>query len=164
MIGTLKLIFGSIPFGKNNWNQSLPVTMNECLTTLYWNFGPLFFCQLLQVSHIWRVPSPNCCFEIMPQVCYGIKIWTHLGHFRTLQCFVLTISGCFLKCAMGHCPAGRPMSSDGDPAFWHWALHCAQKFFGSPQISWCHAHSQGIGFQKQQSNPKTLVHLHHVWL
>ena len=116
MIGTLKLIFGSIPFGKNNWNQSLPLTMNECLTTLYWNFGPLFFCQLLQVSHIWRVPSPNCCFEIMPQVCYGIKIWTHLGHFRTLQCFVLTLSGCFLKCAMGHCPAGRPMTTDGDPA------------------------------------------------
>ena len=65
MIGTLNLIFGSTPFGKNNWNQSLPVTMNECLTTLYWNFGPLFFCQLLQVSHIWRVPSPNCCFEII---------------------------------------------------------------------------------------------------
>src|SRR4029434_3391020 len=52
----------------------------------------------------------------MPQVCYGIKIWTHLGHFRTLQCFVLTISGCFLECAMGHCPAGRPMATDGDPA------------------------------------------------
>ena len=91
MIGTLKLIFGSIPFGKNNWNQSLSVTMNECLTTLYWNFGPLFFFQLLQVSHIWRVPSLNCCFEIMPQVCYGIKIWTHLGHFRTIQCFVSTL-------------------------------------------------------------------------
>ena len=27
---------------EKNWNQLLPVTMNECLTTLYWNFGPLF--------------------------------------------------------------------------------------------------------------------------
>ncbi len=34
IIGTLNLIFGSTPFGKNNWNQSLPVTMNEFLTPL----------------------------------------------------------------------------------------------------------------------------------
>ncbi len=31
IIGTLNLIFVSTPFGKNNWNQSLPVTMNEFL-------------------------------------------------------------------------------------------------------------------------------------
>ncbi len=48
IIGTLNLIFGSTPFGKNNWNQSLPVTMNEFLTPLYWNFGPLFFSVLLE--------------------------------------------------------------------------------------------------------------------
>ena len=29
-------------FGKYNWVQSLPVTINEFLTPLYWNFGPLF--------------------------------------------------------------------------------------------------------------------------
>ena len=40
MIGTLKLIFASPPFGKNNWDQSLPVIINEFLTPLYWNFGP----------------------------------------------------------------------------------------------------------------------------
>ena len=72
MIGTLNLIFGSTPFGKNNWDQLLPVTINGFLTPLDWNVGPLFFCQLLQASQIWRVPSPNCCFEISPQVFYGI--------------------------------------------------------------------------------------------
>ncbi len=51
--------------------------MNEFLTPLYWNFGPLFFCKLLQVIQIWRMSSPNCCFEISPQVFYGIQIWTH---------------------------------------------------------------------------------------
>ncbi len=78
IIGTLNLIFGSTPFG----NQSLPVTMNEFLTPLYWNFGPLFFCKLLQVIQIWRMPSPNCCFEISPQVFYGIQIWTHCWPFQ----------------------------------------------------------------------------------
>ncbi len=80
IIGTLNLIFGSTPFGKNNWNQSLPVTMNEF--PLYWNFGPLFFCKLLQVLQIWRMPSPNCCFEISPLVFYGIQIWTHCWPFQ----------------------------------------------------------------------------------
>ncbi len=82
IIGTLNLILGSTPFGKNNWNQSLPVTMNEFLTPLYWNFGPLFFCKLLQVIQIWRMPSPNCCFEISPQVFYGIQIWTYCWPFQ----------------------------------------------------------------------------------
>ncbi len=108
IIGTLNLTFGSTPFGENNWNQSLPVTMNEFLTPLYWNFGPLtfhcwlytlciivyvtnkswawtwtlFFCKLLQVIQIWRMPSPNCCFEISPQVFYGIQIWTHCWPFQ----------------------------------------------------------------------------------
>ncbi len=81
IIGTLNLIFGSTPFGKNNWNQSLPVTMNKFLTPLYWNFG-LFFCKLLQVIQIWRMPSPTCCFQISPQVFYGIQIWTHCWPFQ----------------------------------------------------------------------------------
>ena len=42
MIGTLNLIFGCTPFGKNNWDQSLPVTIDGFLTPLYWNFGPLY--------------------------------------------------------------------------------------------------------------------------
>ncbi len=62
--------------------------MNEFLTPLYWNFGPLFFCKLLQVIQIWRMPSPNCCFEISSQVLYGSQIWTHCWPFRTLQRFV----------------------------------------------------------------------------
>ena len=62
---------------KINWDQSLPVTINAFLTPLYWNFGPLFFCQLLQVSQIWRLAYPNCWFEISPQVFYEISIWTY---------------------------------------------------------------------------------------
>ncbi len=152
---------------ENNWNQSLPVTMNEFLTPLYWNFGPLFFCKLLQVIQIWRMPSPNCCFEISPQVFYGIQIWTR---FRLLAISELsitlfvTISECFLKCVSSHCPAGRPITSGGDAVFWHWPLHCAPKFFGNHQISWYISHSQGIQCQKQQSNPKTSLNLHHVCL
>ena len=42
-------------------------------------------------------------------------------------------------------------------------LHCAPKCFGSLQISWCYAHSQGIRCQKQQSNPTTSMNIHHVW-
>ena len=84
---------------------------------------------------------PTAVLRLCHRRSMGFRSGLIAGHFRTLQCFVLTLSGCFLKCAMGHCPAGRPMSSDGDPAFWHWALHCAQKWLGSPQISWCHAHS-----------------------
>lgn len=41
IIGTLNLIFGSTALGKNNWNQSLPVTINEFLTPHYRNFGTL---------------------------------------------------------------------------------------------------------------------------
>ncbi len=94
IIVKLTLIFGSTPFGKNNWNQSLPVT--------------------------------------------------------------------WMKCVLGHCPAGRPMTSGGDAAFWNWPLCCAPKFFGNHQISWYRSHSQGIQCQKQQSNPS--LNLHHVWL
>ncbi len=87
IIGTHNLIFGSTPFGKNNWNQSLPVTMNEFL---YWNFGPPFFCKLLQVIQIWRMPSPNRWFEISPhhRCSMGFSSGPIAGHFRTLQRFV----------------------------------------------------------------------------
>ncbi len=96
IIGTLNLIFGGTPFGRN---QSLPVTMNEFLTPLYWNFGPLFFCKLLQVIQIWRMPSPNCCFEISPQVFCGIQIWDSLLAISELSsALFVTISECFLKC------------------------------------------------------------------
>ena len=62
--------------------------------------------------------------------------------------------GCFLKCVWGHCPAARPMTFDGDPAFWHWVEHCAPKCLGNLLISWCHAHIQGTQSQRQHSNPK----------
>ena len=38
IIGTLNLIFGSTPFGKNNWDQSLPVTINEFFYTTLLEF------------------------------------------------------------------------------------------------------------------------------
>ncbi len=82
------------------------------------------------------MPSPNCCFEISPQVFYGIQIWTLLAISELSSALFVTISECFLKCVSGHCPAGRPVTSGGDAAFWHWPLRCAPKFFGNHQISW----------------------------
>ncbi len=98
IIATLNLIFGSTPFGKNNWNQSLPVTMNEFLAPLYWNFGPLFFCKLLQVIQIWRMPSPNCCFEISPQMLGDSDLDSLLAISELSSALFVTISECFLKC------------------------------------------------------------------
>jgi len=72
IIDTRDLIFGSTAFGQNNYSQALPIAMNELPPPLYWQFVPLFLCKLLQFSQIWRVPSPNCCFQISPQVFNGI--------------------------------------------------------------------------------------------
>ncbi len=59
--------------------------MNEF--PLYWNFGPLFFCKLLQVIRIWRMPSPNCCFEISHRCSMGFRSGLIVWPFhRTLQC------------------------------------------------------------------------------
>ncbi len=82
IIGTLNLIFGSTPFGKNNRNQSLPVTMNEFLTPLYWNFGPLFFANCSRLFRFKGCLLPTAVFEISPQVFYGIQIWTHCWPFQ----------------------------------------------------------------------------------
>ncbi len=43
-----------------------------------------------------------------------------LTHFRTFQHFVCYHFWVLLKCVSGHCPAGRPMTSGGEAAFWHW--------------------------------------------
>ncbi len=68
----------------------------------------------------------------------------------------VTISECFLKCVSGHCPAGRPMTSGGDAAFWHWPLRCAPKFFGNHQISWYRSHKASSA-RRSKATPK------HLW-
>ena len=72
IIDTRDLIFGTTAFGKNNCSQALPTAMNELPTPLYWQFDSLFLYKLLQFSQIRRVPSPNLCFQISPQVFNGI--------------------------------------------------------------------------------------------
>ena len=127
-VGTLKLIFGSTPFGKNNRDQSLPVTINEFLSPLYWNFGPLFFFFSI-CSRCLRFEGcllPTVVLRSPHRCSMGFRSGLIAGHFRTLQHFVLN-HFCVLC-----------------------ALHCAPKFFGNLQISWCRAHSQGIRCQKQQ--------------
>ncbi len=58
---------------------------------------------------------PNCCFEISPQVV-----------LRDSDLAMSELSSAlFVECVLG--PAGRPMTSGGDTAFWHWPLHCAPK-------------------------------------
>lgn len=107
-------------------------------TPLYWSFGPLFFCHLLQIFQIWWIPSLNTVFEISAQVIYGLSS---------------TLSNHFL----GDCRTARPMTSDGDTAFWQWAIHCAQnsmaafRFHNAVHTSW------NIQCPKQKNNPKTSV-------
>uniref|UniRef100_UPI00358E9D28 tudor domain-containing protein 7B-like n=1 Tax=Myxine glutinosa TaxID=7769 RepID=UPI00358E9D28 len=48
IIDTRNLIFDSTAFVQNNSSQALPIAMNEFPTPLYWQFGPLFLCKLLQ--------------------------------------------------------------------------------------------------------------------
>lgn len=55
IVGTLNLIVGCTPFGKNKGNQSLPVPINKLLAPFNWNVGPLSICKLLQFSYSWRV-------------------------------------------------------------------------------------------------------------
>ncbi len=80
IIGTHNLIFGSTPFGKNNWNQSLPI--QEFWTTLLLQTAPGHsdlkdaFSQLM----IWDLSTP--------QVSMGFRSELIAGHFRTLQRFV----------------------------------------------------------------------------
>ena len=94
----------------------------------------------------------------------GFRSGIIAGHFSTVQRFVLNHSWVFLKCVWGHCPAQRPMTFDGDQAFWHWVEHCAPKCLGNPLISWCYAHIQGTQCQRQHSNPTTSLNILHVWL
>ena len=91
IIGTLNLIFGSTPFGKNNWNQSLPVTMNELITPLKWNFGWL----ILPTAVLWSLH--RCSMGFRPS---GLIA----GHFRTLQHFWVLFEVCFgsLSCWKTH--------------------------------------------------------------
>lgn len=78
IVGTLNLIFGCTPFGKNTGIQSFPVPINKLLAPFNWNVGPLFICTLLQFSYIWRVVSSNSNFKISPQVFNGIQFQTIL--------------------------------------------------------------------------------------
>jgi len=52
IIDTRDIIFGNTAFGQNNCSQALPIAMNELPTLLYWQFGPLFLCKLLQFFQI----------------------------------------------------------------------------------------------------------------
>ncbi len=107
---------------------------------------------------------PTAVLRSFHRCSIGFRSGFIAGHFRTLQRFVCNHFGVLFEvCYVSLC-CHWPMTSGGDAAFWHWTLHSTPKFFGNHQISWYHSHSQGIQCQKQQSNPKTYLNLHHVWL
>ncbi len=91
-----------------------------------------------------RFLLPTAVLRSLHRFSMGFRSGLIAGHLRTLQCFV-----CNHFCVLGHCPAGRPMTSGGDAAFWHWPLRCAPKFFGNHQISWYHSYSQEVAKQPQ---------------
>lgn len=95
-------------------------------------------------SSLWKVPS---FFKaLLCVLSTGVQwYWDFIdGHFRTVHCqsLSLTIPGGFLVDILSHCPAERPLTCAGDPAFWHWGLH-APKVFNSVWISLCYAHIRG---------------------
>lgn len=95
IVGTLHLIFGCTPFGKNKGNQLLPVPINKLLAPFNWNVGALFICKLLQFSYIWRVLSSNSNFKISPQVFNGIQFQTIL---EPSKCFFHPFLGALEVC------------------------------------------------------------------
>ncbi len=139
---------------KNNWNQSLPVTVNEFLTPLYWDFGPLFFSKLLRSFRFEGCLLPTAVLRPLHMCSMGFRSGLIAGHIRTLQRFVCNH---FWSVFQGHCPAGRPMTSGGDAAFWHWPLCCAPKLFGNHQFHDTVHTVKTFSTRSSKATPK------HVW-
>lgn len=110
IISSLRLIFGSTPCEENNWNQSLPVTMNTFLTPLYWNFGWLYLCKLVQLrfegARLIVKTFQKSPFLLLLDICFGVivlledpgflveKLLSDAGHYIAL--YILKLSSDFM--------------------------------------------------------------------
>ncbi len=148
IIDTLNLIFGSTLLDKiTEINRSLwPWMSFSHLST-----GVLDHSSFANCSRSFRFKGcilPTAVWDPSTGVLWDSDLDSLLAISELTCALFVSLSEWFLKCVSGHCPAGRPMTSGGDAAFW--PLCCAQRFFGNHQISWYCSHSQGIQCQKQQ--------------
>ncbi len=125
IIGTLNLIFGSTPFEQNNWKQSVPV-----MSFLHLSTGILDHSSFANCSRSFGFEGcllPTAVWDLSSGVLWDSDLDSLLDISELSCALFVTLSECFLKCVSSHCPAGRPMTSGGDAAFWHWPLCCAPK-------------------------------------
>ncbi len=98
---------------------------------------------------------PTAVWDLSTGVLWDSDLDSLLAISELSSALFVTISECFLKCVSGHCPAGRPMTSGRDTAFWHWPLHCTPKLFGN-QSDFMIPFTQGIQCQKKQMQPQNI--------
>ncbi len=127
IIGTLNLIFGSTLLDKiTEINRSLwPWMSFSHLST-----GILDYSSFANCSRSFRFKGcllPTAVWDLSTGVLWDSDLDSLLAISELTCALFVTLSECFLKCVSGHCPAGRPMTSGGDAAFWHWPLCCAPK-------------------------------------
>ena len=65
--GNINLIFCCTTFWGNHCNQVISVTLNETSAPVDRYVGPLLVSKLLQLSQVWRVPSPDSMFQLLPE-------------------------------------------------------------------------------------------------
>lgn len=63
-------------------NQTLQITGKQSFTSLWKNFGPRFFVELLSFSITGRLSSMNCPFNILQQHLNGVQVRTMIKPFQ----------------------------------------------------------------------------------
>ncbi len=89
--------------------QTFLVVGHQVCTHLRRDFVPLLFAEPLQFIKVSRLTFGNSNLQLPPQIFYGMKVWSWLGHSRTLICFFLrhsfvALAVCFgsLSCCNTH--------------------------------------------------------------
>ncbi len=78
MIGTLNLIFGSTPLGKNNWNHRF---LEPWMSFLHLSTVILDHSSFANCSRSFRFEGCLLLTGDLSTVFYGIQIWTHCWSF-----------------------------------------------------------------------------------
>ncbi len=107
---------------------------------------------------------PPAVFRSLHRCSMGFRSGLIAGHFRTLQRFVCNHFWVLFEVCFGSLSCWKTHDLWWRRNFLTLATTLHLKILWYHQISWYRSHSQGIQCQKQQSNPKTSLNLHHVWL
>ena len=118
IIGSLNLIFGSTPFGKKEL-RSIASCNHQWVsyTSLQRILDHSFLPTAPGVSDLKDAFSQLLFWDLSTGVLWDLDLDSLLATSELSSALSQTISVCFLKYALGHCPARRPMTSDGDPSF-----------------------------------------------